>query len=322
MLYGTVRATLYTQNEPLLLCRFFPTTSSQRSDFLPHAVTLEIGTIPFVIQTEQEHLLPPLFERMGSFVREGTSDSPHAIFWDVDQHMDLERALTWEFHYEPSAATALGIAAPTLPSRQIIRRRDDGSIHIESPAHDGTWDGHRHVKLTLFHNYVAEALESFLVALLPDIFLPHRICLMHASGLVSGDKAYLFTGPSGSGKTTMVRHSPGKVILSDELVAVRCDENNRVWAHGTPFFGSWGKPGVPVSAPVEAIQFLAKSQTNRMEALSPRECFRRLCGVMCYRSPSRSVVDAMLALADPMLPLCRLMHFYPSPEIWSLLEEA
>lgn len=351
---------------------------------------LDIAGIVFVIKTEQSHLFQPILERFGLFARmvceqdivqcnqAVSGDSSTDRLWmshqlrvnvTLSQQIDIQRMLSWSFHYEPSAAAAFGIASNVLPSRQKIQRHADGSVEIQAASYAGHWDGCNQIHLTLFSQEVAHSLEGFLLGVLPDLLLSLRACFLHTSGLVSRDRAYLFTGPSGSGKTTVVIHSPNKTILSDELVVVRYHDTTPVyrqhyvswaknhptsnptpdpttdpttdlgllsgeehttgqngqnrgqlWAYGTPFFGSWGKPGVPVAAPIQNIHFLSKALEHRLESLSPRESFRRLCGVVCYRQPHAKVVESLLALVDRMIPLCGLLHFYPSPDLWNLVE--
>jgi len=68
-------------------------------------------------------------------------------------------------------------------------------------------------------------------------FLACDSLLLHASSLVRRGRAFVFPGVSGAGKTTIVRHSPGMPVLSDEISAVRLSpEDQPVRAYGTPFY--------------------------------------------------------------------------------------
>ena len=64
--------------------------------------------------------------------------------------------------------------------------------------------------------------------------------LVHASGLIKNGLGYCFFGASGSGKTTITRLSGGTLILSDDLVVVKCGETSKdapVILFGVPFRG-------------------------------------------------------------------------------------
>jgi hypothetical protein len=153
-------------------------------------------------------------------------------------------------------------------------------------------------------------------------FLQNMGLLLHASGLVHGNRAYVFPGVSDAGKTTIVRHSPGKAVLSDEVVAVRLDGRNEVpVAFGTPFYGDWGRPGEKIHAPIQGLYFPVKSTANRLEPLTPREALTRLlpCIFSYTFFPARleKLVDFGIHLASQVPGFA--FHFLPGAEMWEAI---
>jgi hypothetical protein len=152
--------------------------------------------------------------------------------------------------------------------------------------------------------------------------LENRGLLLHSSGLVRGNRAYVFPGVSEAGKTTIVRHSPGLVVLSDEVVAVRLNGNREApVAFGTPFYGDWGRPGEEIDAPINGLYFPVKATTNRLEPLTPGETLNRLlpCIFSYTAFPDRleKLIDygSQLALQLPGFAF----HFTPGAEMWETL---
>ena len=154
-------------------------------------------------------------------------------------------------------------------------------------------------------------------------FLDNTGLLLHASGLVRGNRAYVFPGVSDAGKTTIVRHSPGMPVLSDEVVAVKLGGRNEVpEAFGTPFYGDWGRPGEKIHAPIQGLYFPVKSTENRLEPLTPRETLTRLlpCIFSYTVFPARleKLVDFGIHLAAQVPGFA--FYFQPGATMWEALD--
>jgi hypothetical protein len=154
-------------------------------------------------------------------------------------------------------------------------------------------------------------------------FIENRGLLLHASGLVRGNRAYVFPGVSDAGKTTIVRHSSWMAVLSDELVAVRLNGNRDApVAFGTPFYGDWGRPGEEINAPIQGLYFPVKSTANRLEPLRPGETLTRL--LRCIFSytvfPARleKLVDYGVELALKLPGFA--FYFKPGAEMWEAID--
>lgn len=153
-------------------------------------------------------------------------------------------------------------------------------------------------------------------------FLENEGLMLHASGLVRQDRAYVFPGVSAAGKTTVVRHSPGMPVLSDEVVAVRSGGRNEVpVAFGTPFSGGWGRPGEKISAPIQGLYFPVKSTANRLEPLTPQETLTRLlpCIFSYTIFPARleKLFDYGFRLVSQVPGFS--FYFKPGAEMWETL---
>jgi hypothetical protein len=156
-------------------------------------------------------------------------------------------------------------------------------------------------------------------------YLKNQGVLLHASGILHCGKALVFPGLSGAGKTTIVRHSPGKTILSDEVVGVGLNPQGvGPIACGTPFIGDWGGVGTEVAAPLQGLFFPAQSQENRLEPLTPSETLARLLPcIITYTTflpRQRQLVElaGRLAQASPGF----LLHFRPEQDFWQVLNAA
>lgn len=87
--------------------------------------------------------------------------------------------------------------------------------------------------------------------------------MLHACGVVLGDKGYIFAGPSNAGKTTMARLWAGvgeATVLGDECLILR-RKGDRFWVYGTPWAGE-ANLFCPLGVPIEGVFFIRHSGRN------------------------------------------------------------
>ena len=179
--------------------------------------------------------------------------------------------------------------------------KKEGEAHLAEAR-----DWHNVLRITYFH-----------------LLLEQQGLLLHASGIVHGGEAYVFPGLSGAGKTTIVKHSPGMIVLSDEMVAVQLSSKGTpTMAFGTPFFGDWGKPGEKIVAPLKGLFFPCKAKKNRLVPLSPRETLTRLLPCVFTYTKCRPRLDKLFDLTAELagrLPGFAL-HFRPGQDFWKVID--
>jgi hypothetical protein len=154
------------------------------------------------------------------------------------------------------------------------------------------------------------------------VYLQQSALMLHASGVIKQGRAVVFPGPSGAGKTTIVRHSPGVTVLSDEIVGVQLNDGGEARAYGTPFYGDWGQPGAQEVAPIKAFYFPRHSQQNRLIPLTQHEVLTRLLPCICTYTVREAfleeIIDLGLRLAESVPGFD--LHFRPGPEFWDVID--
>lgn len=111
-------------------------------------------------------------------------------------------------------------------------------------------------------------VDQFLRVLTSVLLFERDGFLLHAAGLASAGRGFVFAGTSSSGKTTLAREAAGAFdVLGDELIAVRRQPGGyRVYA--TPFAGAWEGPVAALCVPLEKIFLLDRSR----EAVALETC--------------------------------------------------
>lgn len=117
--------------------------------------------------------------------------------------------------------------------------------------------------------------------------------LLHSSGVVEGEAAYLFLGRSGAGKTTVARLSQagGRDVLSDDMNAVvAAGAKPRVLP--VPFAGELEptpRGRALEKLPLAALLRLRKGRRHHLQTLSPSEGMATLtaCSPFVNRDPHR-----------------------------------
>lgn len=128
--------------------------------------------------------------------------------------------------------------------------------------------------------------------------------LLHASGVVYENRAYLFSANSGTGKsthTTQWQKLFGKdktFIINDDKPALRL-ENGRFTVYGTPFSGKSDK-SVNVGVPLGGICFLERSPDNWIRRMDPAEVMGPLFS-QTIRPAQIAQMDKLLKVVDRLL---------------------
>jgi hypothetical protein len=143
--------------------------------------------------------------------------------------------------------------------------------------------------------------------------------LFHAAGVVHRAAAYAFFGHSGSGKTTASRLSPGKPVLSDDLLLLRRAEPGwEAWA--TPF--GRRRIGEVCSAPLRALLRLVQASDERLEPMPRAMALGELAAnsPVVNADPTRSA--ALLARWEGILRLVPIyfLHFRKSSAFWEVID--
>ncbi len=123
----------------------------------------------------------------------------------------------------------------------------------------------------------------------------------HASAVMLGGKAYLFSAPPGTGKSTHTekwcRLFDAEMINDDKPVLRRI--NNSWTVYGTPWSGKHDLSS-PVSVPLGGIAFLKRGNENKICRMTPAEAVPAMIS-QCVRSLPRRCMNRQLELIDLLL---------------------
>ena len=125
--------------------------------------------------------------------------------------------------------------------------------------------------------WATDYLRLWSVLSLPQLFLPFRTLIIHASYIGWQGKGILFTAPSGTGKSTQAelwRVHRGAEVLNGDKAGVRLDGSPT--AHGVPFSGTSGICR-NVSLPLKAVVVLSQAPENIIRRLPPSQAVAALC---------------------------------------------
>ncbi len=164
--------------------------------------------------------------------------------------------------------------------------------------------------------------ENFLRVVYAWLCLRKGALLLHASGIIRGDRGYVFFGPSGSGKTTITRLSQAHTVLSDDMVILAA-QNGRWRVHGVPFRGAFLQaPRTNAVADLYGLCALVKDSEHRVTPVAPAEAVARLAGsvpfVMTGPENTRRVTEICTAL-HAAVPV-RALHFRQDSGFWEVLD--
>jgi hypothetical protein len=169
-------------------------------------------------------------------------------------------------------------------------------------------------------------LENFLRVLYAWRCLTQEALLLHASGLVRDGRGYVFFGPSGSGKTTVTRLSEGALVLSDDLVILKCEDMDgepSVRVYGAPFRGELAEAARSnASAPLAGLFSLVKDERHFTKEISPSVADARLVASVPFVTGQPSGAGRALALCAEIS--CRVqvkeLHFRRDPGFWEVID--
>jgi hypothetical protein len=105
--------------------------------------------------------------------------------------------------------------------------------------------------------------------LLARVLADRQACYLHAAGMIVDGKGLLFVGHSDAGKSTMLKllRGQGEILCDDRIIVRR-------WPEGLYIHGTWSHgelPDVsPAGAPLRAIMFLEKADTNELIPVTDR----------------------------------------------------
>jgi hypothetical protein len=274
-----------------------------------HTMCVHVAGVTGALLLEQAGpaLMDQIRARLGGYASAERAPTPEATF---------SLRVLFAGGLEPPPRVPGGVVRPVVSASatRITIERWDFEAVLERAFPGLVWTGHAVCRDTPYD------FES-LLRVLWSLLLPRAgAALMHACGVRLPDRAdaLLAAGPSGAGKTTLARKAPGDAdVLSDEVVAVCRDGDDRWSLASTPFFGELPRTSLtPRRFPVVGIAFLEQRPQVRMTALPAGEAvFRAIECLMSWENDVAAVgrlFDLMVALTRAV-PCFRCASAVDSP---------
>jgi hypothetical protein len=166
-----------------------------------------------------------------------------------------------------------------------------------------------------------EALEASSPEALERLHLCRRIAellpqydrvLFHGSSLSIDGTGVLFTAKSGTGKSTHTRL--WRQVFGDRVRMVNDDKPflhigaDAVTVYGTPWRGKHSL-GDNISAPLKAVYFVNRGETNRVETMTARELYPLLLQ-QTYTPENPAAMAKTLALVERLSRNVQLLRLY------------
>jgi len=183
-------------------------------------------------------------------------------------------------------------------ARTIAAERWDFSVKVTAESGQPTRASYRGSGRCEMNPFAVDCMLRVLYAtILPRV----GGMLIHGCGLRHAEVGVIFPGRSGAGKTTLARKTPdADDVLSDELVAVRRDDDGAWRVHGSPFWGDFARGGISMrSWPLRTVAFLEQAARDvvTMTPIVSSDATLRLLGCFLSFAVDRVTVERNLALA-------------------------
>lgn len=127
----------------------------------------------------------------------------------------------------------------------------------------------------------------------------YNVFLMHSSVVEVNGYAYAFTAKSGVGKSThtalWIKNIPGARVLNGDKPLYRLEADGSLTVFGTPWNGkeNWG---VNASAPLAAVCFIERGETNSIEPAKEEDVIARLMHQLYLRGSRESMVRQLMLM--------------------------
>jgi hypothetical protein len=262
----------------------------------PHEISIEIGSLPILLRTDDLSFREMLASRYAGFV--SATRTPEFKL-DVDL-------------ITPSVAMT--------PDEDVRVEMHDGAWHFRRGDFRAEWNwqqGHGSVRQTP-NPYSIDAVLRILHSLL---LAREGGFLLHAASAIRNGRAFAFSGVSGAGKTTIASLAPPDVtLLTDEISYVR-KAVGAYEACGTPFTGELARLGENCSAPLAGVFLLAQGSANKIEPVSPPEAARCLLRNILFFAEDSELVQLVFRSVCEFVgrvPVQKLT-FLPDATVWDLI---
>ncbi len=195
-----------------------------------------------------------------------------------------------------------------------------------SDEYYGTLDlGRGRGTVTINRTWAMSSLANFLKNVVSFLVLSHGGLMLHSSGLVRDNEAYVFFGPSGIGKSTVAKVSPDCAILSDELIAVR-PGNHGFRAFGTP---SWSediareRKAANRGVPLRALFKLVQDTNVYIKELPYGQALADILTVPHYVNRENEMEKVMQNFCTLLINVpCYELHFLPDNSLWRCIDDS
>lgn len=145
--------------------------------------------------------------------------------------------------------------------------------------------------------------------------------LIHASGVVFQNKAFLFTGVSGIGKSTMAKlwRDAGALVLNDDRLVIRPMQNEVIlYNNPMPYYLQY-----PGKGTLQKIFLLKQSPQNYIKPLKGVVAYSRVLGNFIQQFYKPEMVKKHLEVIESVLSKVGVYEvgFKPDHEIVSMIKE-
>lgn len=258
-------------------------------------VTVEIGSTPILLQSNDADFCRMLEQRYAGFLSPGT-----------------EPACSFEIDLRPSAAPSDEDARVSKQEHVWLFERGDFLAEWNTRSRCG-W---------IRQSPNPYSIDTLLRLVHSLLLAEEGGFLLHAASAVRRGRAFLFSGISGAGKTTISRLAPPDAnLLTDEISYLRPAARG-YRAYGTPFAGELARPGENLSAPLAALYFLEKGPSNRIEPIGRTAAARALLRNILFFAHDAELVtrvfDSALNFVS-RVDVARLI-FAPDERVWTLIQ--
>lgn len=127
--------------------------------------------------------------------------------------------------------------------------------------------------------------------------------MLHSSGVVVDNKAYLFSASSGTGKSTHTTQwlklfGDKAFIINDDKPAIKIEDDN-IYVYGTPWSGK-SDLNINVKVPLQGICVLERSVNNFIEPLDNGTAIYKIMN-QTLRPQNADVMDQLLQMLDRVI---------------------